>query len=1144
MRLRSLSLDRFGHFTDRQFDFGEVGETPDFHIMYGPNEAGKTTTMEAALRLFYGFPLREGYAFKHQRSNLQVSGQLEIDGQLRRFTRLPKRSGSLVDEAGTALPETALSAHLAGLSKEDYRKLLCLDDETIERGGEEIAQAHGDIGRLLFSAAAGVADLSTVLAGVREEADAIWRKRASKTRVAELKRDLTHVEKDIRERDVSASAWRGLKTALAEARAAESEARAVRDALHERAAQIAAKRRAVPLLVEIDGLAELIAPFAAYPDRLDFDPERLVGLLAEDSQATADLQRLEGEIEEMILTRDSTNRAPELVVLSDNLDALEGLRARDVTAGLDLERRREQVREAETAMALAACDLGVKDATDSRSLVLSPAKIARLDSAREKLRDAESAVQTEDREVVDLTERRDEAKAAYDRTTSKKPAEYEIGDILARHDVDRLAPALAKARQAIDAAEAAERLGRERLAIGAVRFEALPDCPTSLIKAQAWVDNQTDLIQKITQADDALAQHIEDVTARRAQAEQLTSGGGLVPDVEAAALQAERDRLWQSHRTALSDETAQVFEKAMQALDEAMQSRVVQARDLGQFRQIEQVRAEAQARADQAEARLAALRNEQAALEAEVNEAAAAVDLPVPRSPAEWLDWVKRHEVAIEASRKLAQVRDINQPVMERAQRLLEAINPHLNLETPDFDSALAAARALAETEREAIAATTKAHDAFGALEDDLTRRLEKQEAAQQKAEQAETAWRNLVSDFLGDSVAQATVLASLDSLRNLRAHEEKRADAAQRVATMETDQAQFAEEVAALAAAHNLPVVDSAAETFAVLRGRSDAAKAAEAQAAELTTRIEKTRNTLAEKQRRIDEIGREVDAMGQAFSDSTSVDTLEALRRAASQAQQVIGNRSEKAKLERTVLSDLGAADMTAAREMLEGATVAGLEAEAETIKADLTAAEHQLTVATETRVAADQALSQVTGDADFAELTEHKATLELELEEAALVHLELSLGYRLADEAIRRYRDSHRSGMMIATERCFAALTRGAYPRLTTQPDGAIETLLAVDGDGTAKRVAELSKSTRFQLYLALRAAAHEQLVAQGTCLPFFCDDIFETFDEDRTSAACRVMEQIGRSGQAIYLTHHRHVIDIACHVCDTAPIVHEI
>jgi uncharacterized protein YhaN len=45
--------------------------------------------------------------------------------------------------------------------------------------------------------------------------------------------------------------------------------------------------------------------------------------------------------------------------------------------------------------------------------------------------------------------------------------------------------------------------------------------------------------------------------------------------------------------------------------------------------------------------------------------------------------------------------------------------------------------------------------------------------------------------------------------------------------------------------------------------------------------------------------------------------------------------------------------------------------------------------------------------------------------------------------------------------------------------------------------------------FQLYLALRAAAYEQLADQGAALPFFCDDIFETFDEARTRSACRVL-----------------------------------
>lgn len=66
------------------------------------------------------------------------------------------------------------------------------------------------------------------------------------------------------------------------------------------------------------------------------------------------------------------------------------------------------------------------------------------------------------------------------------------------------------------------------------------------------------------------------------------------------------------------------------------------------------------------------------------------------------------------------------------------------------------------------------------------------------------------------------------------------------------------------------------------------------------------------------------------------------------------------------------------------------------------------------------------------------------------------------------------------------------------------------MAIDANGARKRAAEMSKGTRFQPYLALRAAARKQRMAQGTRLPLFCDDIFETFDEDRTSAARRVME----------------------------------
>ena len=52
MRIRQLSLVRYGHFTDVPLNF-----RPDasLHVVYGENEAGKTTALNAIVDLLYGF---------------------------------------------------------------------------------------------------------------------------------------------------------------------------------------------------------------------------------------------------------------------------------------------------------------------------------------------------------------------------------------------------------------------------------------------------------------------------------------------------------------------------------------------------------------------------------------------------------------------------------------------------------------------------------------------------------------------------------------------------------------------------------------------------------------------------------------------------------------------------------------------------------------------------------------------------------------------------------------------------------------------------------------------------------------------------------------------------------------------------------
>lgn len=55
MRLNALDITRYGKFTDHVIDFAKpVAGEPDLHIIYGPNEAGKSTAFAAFLDLLFG----------------------------------------------------------------------------------------------------------------------------------------------------------------------------------------------------------------------------------------------------------------------------------------------------------------------------------------------------------------------------------------------------------------------------------------------------------------------------------------------------------------------------------------------------------------------------------------------------------------------------------------------------------------------------------------------------------------------------------------------------------------------------------------------------------------------------------------------------------------------------------------------------------------------------------------------------------------------------------------------------------------------------------------------------------------------------------------------------------------------------------
>ncbi len=168
-------------------------------------------------------------------------------------------------------------------------------------------------------------------------------------------------------------------------------------------------------------------------------------------------------------------------------------------------------------------------------------------------------------------------------------------------------------------------------------------------------------------------------------------------------------------------------------------------------------------------------------------------------------------------------------------------------------------------------------------------------------------------------------------------------------------------------------------------------------------------------------------------------------------------------------------------------------------------------------------------------MAEVEQRRRTLLLDIESKAIGYLRLRAGVIAAEQALRLFRERHRSAMMQRASRTFMHISGGEYSGLSTQADKGQEFLIANTAAGGSKLARDLSKGTRFQLYLALRIAGYHEVAATRETLPFIADDIMETFDDGRAGRAFELMAEMADVGQVIYLTHHEHLCDIARSAC---------
>lgn len=1146
MRLRRLDLTRYGKFTDYSIDFGPRNPgTPDLHIVYGLNEAGKSTALSGYLDLLFGIEERTRLDFLHS-GTMEVGAALEFGGNLHELKRVKHRSNSLRDLRGQPANEVLLGAPLAGLSRDAYRMMFSLDDQTLEAGGDAILQSKGDLGELLFSATAGLAGLNRILETVADEARDIYHKRASKTKIAELKHRLAELKEERARIDVQASAHAALISTLNQAGQAYDEAVRERASAKARHEELGRVLRADPLVNEHRRASQEHEALAGLPHPPAHWVAELPAMMAEDTRLHTQLSGLDDRIEHLRDEIAAISFDERLLALGERIERLIAASARYSGAEDDLPKRRAGLAALEGRIGVILRTLGREGEADPQALLV-PAPVvgtlrdlieqrsgvaAALEAAREEFAAAERGL-----ERANADRLQHEAALASDATASLAAlreivARLRQSDLASRQRLtERELPQLQRQRD-----EAFADLAPWSGNGSELRALAVPD--------SRQIEHWRSRLSLIETRRAGLVDSLRGLETQRRELEArvgaLQAVTGTLDDVSAARLRAERDAAWQSHLASMDSDSARAFEGRMRTADAVADARLAKANDLAELRSLAAAHALAQAQAERQQELLSEVDEEVASLRTEIGATVPAASMVEARAPLSQLlaaieRWSKQRDVALTAHERLqAQNAELDAAQSEAAQerdRLVAALEA-TGLATRSLP--LAVIIELAETTLTDAADRRKAREAAdGALrerEREMATRTRALEAASSAMEMWQQRWDAALDGrwFSDHGASIGGVRAILDALGTLASELRERADLQHRADAMESDRQAFFAELT---------------EIFAALGERLDS-EAVLASAKALVQRHERAKQD----RQRHDEKAAEYAALAGerenllaamavheaskaallAFFDAAD---LVEVSRALAQCAARDRLRTERERLAAQIIAELQAASIDEALARFDDMDRAEVARESAELAGRLDDLDERVKQLFADRSRAEDRLNAIGGDDAVARLEGERRTVLLEIEDLALRYLRLKTGGLVATHALRAYREKHRSSMMKRASEAFRLITRDDYSGLATRPEKDREILIGISRNGGSKLAADMSKGTRFQLYLALRLAGYEEFAAARPSVPFIADDIMETFDEPRSEEVFRLFAQMATSGQVIYLTHHRHLCDMA-------------
>jgi uncharacterized protein YhaN len=1135
MRFQRIDLRKYGKFTERSLEFPAAKH--DFHLLIGPNEAGKSTLRAAIVDLLFGIPTRSAHGFIHPLNELRLGALISHAEHSLDFQRLKANKNTLRGADDSWLPDNALQPFLGAADKNFFDQMFGLDHNRLVSGANSILNAENDVGQILFQSAAGIASLGKIREQLLAEADKLWAPRKSGERAYYLAAEqLDKASSDLKASTVNTKKWVEAQQQVNTLQARLNTAREQHQHWQTQRHKMERLRRLAPFL---STLRETETQLAALGPCVEL-PEQAAATLAtaERDLAVAEqglqLRQAEVATTEQALAQISLDSR--LLAQAADITRLADLRLQYSAYAQDIGHRELEIH----ALWNSVCDLCSQLDWPSDTAQAIRQRLPTLLSQRElrhliredgritqALRSAAQTQAQKQAEINDLTQQL----AALVSTPIPPALRLALAKAKALGTLDttlQQQQALTKAQTQL--AQLWPELGQWSKSLPALRALSLPS-PESITRLMQerqalQAEHKSELLRlKNQQAE--LCRCVLEVS-------QFTERHHPTTSADLQQARQARNALWHSLKTNSSPSPAdwQTLETSIYQADSVADQLSADVEKATELMRLNQQLEREKSQLTQISQQCSQLTNQLEQLDLHWAQQAAALNLPgMPLT--ELATWSSKRDKLLTA----ANLVETAQEALHTSQQLLEETTHLLALALSETGQVLDAKPKLSTLIAQADR-LLKTSEASEVRQETLTAQLQ---AAQQLAKGLQHATASAEAEKNHWSSAWLTALQQAglpvnSTVAQVETTLEITTQMAEKLSKMRQIQLERIDTMNADLAAFNTSA-QQLADSIAPELSQQTAAQIAQ----ELDKRLQQ-QQALVQEQARLQAMLNQAEQqvkLAQATIHTAHASVKPLLERAAVADMRQLAPAIAKADSYR----HLTKRRQEATQQLLtQGDGYSRQHSEAEIAQTDMDALTANLqqiddslsvSVTEQTDMAsqladAKRSLSNIGGSAAAAHAEAQRQAALAKMAEVTERYIKVLTAERLLRWAIDRYRAEKQGPLLERAGAIFSTLTAGSFRKLVV--DFARENLVleGLRADGQRVSLSGLSDGSRDQLYLALRLAALELHLAQALPLPFIADDLFINYDDDRSQAGFQALKDLSTQTQVIFLSHHAHLI----------------